>query len=404
MNTSKTPYTLPKSELKSDVIILLPTSKSISNRVLIIDALSNGTSNLHNLSNARDTQTMQRLLQSDTEVLNVLDAGTTMRFLLAYFTVTNQTKVLTGSTRMKQRPIGILVDALLELGGKIKYLDKEGYPPLQIKDFVQQTNRLSIKGDVSSQYISALLMIAPTLPNGLTLTLEGQIGSKPYIEMTLQIMEQYGISYQWTDNEISIDSQSYWGIDFTVERDWSAASYWYSFVALSDHRSVLLQGLTSDSLQGDQSIAELMTSLGVMTTYSNAGALLTKDKHQERFTHDFTHSPDLAQTVAVVCAAKGIAATFTGLKSLKIKETDRVQAIQNELIKIGASFIEHDNSWKVIPTKKLPSHVSINTYEDHRMAMAFAALCLLMEVTFEDASVVNKSYPHFWEDVEKAIN
>ena len=393
---------LKKSDLKQQVSISLPTSKSISNRVLIIDALCKEESTLQNLSTARDTQTMRRLLQSDEKVLDVLDAGTTMRFLLAYLTATSQVKTLTGTTRMKQRPIGTLVDALNKLGANISYVDKVGFPPIQINGFEQHTQELSIRGDISSQYISALLMIAPTLPKGISLTLEGQIGSKPYIEMTLQIMQHYGVEHQWVNNTISIIPQSYRGIVFAVEGDWSGASYWYSFVALSKNGSVLLKGLAEESLQGDQAIAKIMTSLGVKTTYNSEGVLLTKNLHEEYFTYDFAHSPDLAQTVAVVCAAKGINATFTGLESLKIKETDRVLALQNELSKIGASITELPSSWKLIPSHRLPDKVSIKTYEDHRMAMAFAPLCMLMDVDFDDATVVNKSYPSFWKDIRLA--
>jgi 3-phosphoshikimate 1-carboxyvinyltransferase len=404
LNTSETPYTLEKSQLKLLSEIKLPTSKSISNRVLIIDILSDGISSLVNLSNARDTVTMQRLLQSDEEVLDVLDAGTTMRFLLAYLTATNQVKILTGTDRMKQRPIRVLVDALRQLGAEIEYLDKQGYPPIQINGFDQKASRLSIQGDVSSQYISALLMIAPILPKGLSLTLEGAVGSKPYIEMTLNIMKLYGISYKWINNVISINTQPYQPVDFTVEGDWSGASYWYSFVALSDDSSVVLEGLTEASLQGDQSIVEIMKSLGVNTTYTEDGAVLTKIDHQTTFNYDFMHSPDLTQTVAVVCAAKGINAIFTGLESLKIKETDRVLALQTELSKIGASMNEEGNEWILVPSPELPTKVDIHTYEDHRMAMAFAPLSLLMDVDFDDATVVNKSYPDFWKDVEKAVH
>ena len=393
---------LKKSRLKKQVSISLPTSKSISNRALIIDALCKKKSDLQGLSDARDTKTMQHLLQSDEKILDVLDAGTTMRFLLAYLAVTNPTKILTGTLRMKQRPISILVDALHTLGVGISYLDKEGYPPLEIKGFQQKTNQLSIRGDISSQYISALLMIAPVLPEGLSLTLEGQVGSKPYIDMTLHIMQHFGIEYQWEGKCIDIRFQAYKQAAFVVEADWSAASYWYSFVALSDNGSILLKGLTKKSLQGDQVIVEIMTSLGVNTIYTREGVLLTKGIHQKNFICNFKNSPDLAQTIAVICAAKGINATFTGLESLKIKETDRVLALQNELSKIGASITELSGSWKLIVSHHLPDKVSIDTYEDHRMAMAFAPLCLLMEIDFDDAAVVKKSYPDFWKDVELA--
>jgi len=403
-SNSPIPIKLLKSTLGANVKITLPASKSISNRALIINALCQSAGEVENLSSARDTQTMLRLLSSEVETLDVLDAGTTMRFLVAYITATHQQKILTGTDRMQQRPIGILVDAMLELGADITYLNKAGYPPIQINGFKQKTNEIKIRGDVSSQYISALLMIAPSLDEGLKLTLEGHVGSRPYIEMTLKIMQQFGIQYSWNDNMIAINPQEYIQTPFRAEGDWSGASYWYSFVALSDNGSVLLDGMTEESLQGDQAIAEIMESLGVHTTYSEEGALLTKIDHQSTYSYDFAHSPDLAQTIAVVCAVKGIHAIYTGLESLKIKETDRVLALQTELAKFGATLKEEEDTWTLVPSENLPAKVDIHTYEDHRMAMAFAPLCLVMDVSFDDASVVNKSYPSFWEDVKNSVS
>lgn len=389
--------------LKKKLVIELPSSKSISNRALIINALCDTPSPLVNLSEARDTQTMIALLNSDSSVWNVKDAGTTMRFLTAYASVTNQQKTITGTERMQQRPIGILVDALKELGADIRYGEKEGYPPHTIHSFTQKTNTLSVAGNVSSQYISALLMIAPVLHKGLTLNLKGEINSKPYIEMTLSIMEHFGVSHKWEGNSITILSQGYRPKPLIIEPDWSAASYWYSFVALSNNSSVLLKGLTKNSLQGDSVLSVFMQQLGVSTNYIPEGALLTKCDHKSSFKYDFSNSPDLAQTVAVICAAKEIKGEFSGLESLKIKETDRVTAIQKELTKIGASIEEKNDTWLLTPSTSLPLSASFHTYEDHRMAMAFAPLSLLMDVDFDDATVVDKSYPQFWEDIEKSM-
>lgn len=389
-----------KSDFQSAVIDL-PASKSIANRALIIKALSNGNELINNLSEARDTQTMLRLLNSDEFELDVLDAGTTMRFLTAYLTITNQHKILTGSERMQERPIKLLVDALIKLGADISYKSNAGYPPIEIKSFNDNGIReISISGEVSSQYISALLMIGPLLKNGLILNLSGRIGSRPYIEMTLSVMRSFGINSTFEGNVVQIGHQKYQGTPYTVEPDWSAASYWYSLVALSENSSITLKGLTRNSIQGDSVIQKIMENLGVTTTYSLEGAILTKSASKNYFEYDFTDCPDLAQTVAVICAAKGIEATFTGLESLKIKETDRVVALQTELAKMNCQLNEEGSKWVLKPFKIDSEKVFINTYEDHRMAMAFAPLCLKLDVTIEDKSVVKKSYPNYWKDYE----
>ncbi len=394
--------TLKKCSSFREVVIDLPASKSISNRVLIVDALCSSNSSITNLSTARDTITMKKLLSSSSKELDVLDAGTTMRFLTAYLTVTNQQKTITGTKRMCQRPIKILVNALNTLGGQIEYLDKAGYPPLAISGLGEQkTNTISIRGDVSSQYISAMLMIAPVLPSGLTLHLEGNVGSRPYIEMTLQIMSMFGVKGNWKQNIISIAHQPYKSTSIEIEPDWSGASYWYSFVALAEKGEVLLPGLKAKSLQGDSVISKIMSHLGVESTFTEAGARLTKKNHDSEVSIDFSDCPDLAQTVAVVCAAKNIHCKMTGLESLKIKETDRILALQNELAKIGASLKSHEDHWELVPSPLLPNEASICTYDDHRMAMAFAPLVTLMDVAIENPNVVNKSFPNFWEEVDK---
>ena len=387
-----------------------PSSKSESNRVLIIDALTGGKCELQNLSNARDTQTMIRLLKSDEHELNVIDAGTTMRFLTAYCAVTGREAELTGTKRMCERPVKLLVDALRELGCSLEYKNNEGYPPLIIKKFDKQnvkTNHLKIRGDVSSQYITALIMVAPILPNGMVLELEGKVGSKPYIEMTLSLMKHFGVIAQadWNKNTITIARQDYKPASYSVESDWSAASYWFSIVALAKEARIEILGYKKDSLQGDATITQMGANFGVKSTFTDKGLLLEKTESVKSFSWDFTHCPDLAQTIAVICAAKGIECTLTGLESLRIKETDRITALQNELKKFGADLIEivpnitykvsNDTNFKV-------DNQQVATYKDHRMAMAFAPLALLGDVNIEAPEVVEKSYPHYWDDLKKA--
>ena len=397
MNT----ISLSKRSTLSGTVHHLPASKSISNRVLILNALSGNTSILHNLSDANDTRLMMSLIRSASPVIDVEDAGTTMRFLTAFFSVTNQHKIITGTSRMKERPIGILVDALRSLGADIGYTGKAGYPPVETKQFSgQKTAVLSIRGDVSSQFISAIMMVAPTLPQGLSITLEGKVGSRPYIEMTAALMALFGVTCEVLDKQINIPSQPYRPAEFTVESDWSAASYWFAFAALAREADILLPRLSLKSLQGDSAIMKIMVSLGVESSMQGSLMRLSKTENAKSLSWDFTHCPDLGQTVAVVCAAKGIEGNFTGLESLRIKETDRIAALQTELRKIGADLIEEGSSWKLIPSSKLPADAQFNTYEDHRMAMAFAPLATVMHTVIENPMVVRKSYPMFWEDLE----
>lgn len=378
--------------------IPLPSSKSESNRVLVIDALTQGENEISNLAEARDTQTMIRLLAKDPPVYDVLDAGTTMRFLTAFAAVTNRQKVMTGTERMCERPIGILVDALRAVGADVHYLGKEGYPPLAVNGFTaQQQSKISIRGDVSSQYISAMLMIAPLLPKGLELELQGKVGSKTYIQMTLELMAKFGVKHTWTDSVIQISPQAYRPTTFAVESDWSGASYWFSLLACADSGSFFLEGLKKDSLQGDSKIVEIMDRLGVKSQFEKGGVLLQKQSVKGLKKFDFTHCPDLAQTVAVTCAILGQNAKFSGLESLRIKETDRILALQQELAKFNADLVERENDiFEVIPSVTMPTEVRIHTYEDHRMAMAFMPLLTKTEVIIEDPTVVNKSYPSFW--------
>jgi 3-phosphoshikimate 1-carboxyvinyltransferase len=406
--------------------IQLTGSKSECNRALVIEALSKGRVNVQNISDAADAVLLAGILRklavgseqlavagnndlqtanSKLQTVNIGPAGTAMRFLTAYFTLQGEEVILTGSERMKQRPIGILVDALRTLGAQITYVENDGYPPLKIAGNIQQkTGRISIKGDISSQYITALLLIAPSLPLGLELEIEGDLTSRPYVEMTLTMLQQAGIQHQWDDNVISIAQQEFGQTSIWVEPDWSAASYWYSIAALSDEADLFLPGLTSYSLQGDSVITEIMANFGITSQFKNGGVHLVKEpKPIVRKIFDLKACPDLAQTVIVVCAALGHDATFTGLETLKIKETDRIAALQNELAKIGVKLIEKGQVYKLdCSEKQIPEKVFFNTYEDHRMAMAFAPLAILIpEVEFEDAHVVEKSYPAFWSDLEK---
>jgi 3-phosphoshikimate 1-carboxyvinyltransferase len=393
--------------------IPLIASKSESNRALIIDALTGFRCQLTNLATARDTQTMIRLLHADEPMADVIDAGTTMRFLTAYFAVTGQRKMMTGTARMCQRPIGLLLDALRTLGADITYLDQEGYPPLQLNGFsASNNNRIQIRGDVSSQYVSALLMIAPTLPNGLTLELTGALGSVPYIEMTIRQMQHFGATVRadWSGQTIRVEPGAYQPAAFAVESDWSGASYWFSVVALGPAGTELeVTGLKPDSLQGDSAIVEIMAALGVRADYTGSGYRLTQQPAQDELVYDFTNCPDLAQTVAVCCAMKGIPATFTGIESLKIKETDRVAALQTELKKIGADLIEiSPNHTYSVSSFQFPISIDyvprIATYDDHRMAMAFAPVAMRMPVVIEEPGVVAKSYPSFWDDMARVCS
>lgn len=344
---------------------------------------------------------MLRLVNSTDHTIDVEDAGTTMRFLTAYLTVTGQHKIMTGTARMKERPIAILVNALRELGAGITYLEKDGYPPHEIKGFTgQKTDILRVRGDVSSQYISALMMVAPILPMGLTLVFEGKVGSRPYIEMTAALMKHFSASCTLLEDRVIIPAQTYTPASFTVESDWSAASYWFSFAALASQAEIQLPRLSLQSLQGDSKIISIMKSLGVRANLQNELLALTKVESLKEINWDFTHCPDLAQTVAVICGATGVKGNFTGLESLRIKETDRIAALQNELRKIGADLIEEDKAhWTLAPSQRLPDTAVFETYEDHRMAMAFAPLATLMDIEIQNPNVVRKSYPNFWNDM-----
>lgn len=412
-----------KGNKQIDTEIKLTGSKSECNRALIISALSKGSVSIENLSVAEDTITLKKVFNELREqslgsgdksklpsqnfrLVDIGPAGTAMRFLTAFLAIQNGKFLLTGTERMKQRPIGILVEALKSIGAEISYIENEGFPPLQITGPLKQTiSKVKIKGDISSQYISALLMIAPSLPLGLTLQIEGELTSKPYIEMTLAMLEQVGIRNDWFENTITIEPQSFNAAKLYVEPDWSAASYWFAIAALADEATIFLSGLNGYSLQGDSKITEIMANFGITSQFKNGGVFIKKEpKILERKIFDLKECPDLAQTIVVICATLGHDATFTGLETLKIKETNRVLALQQELAKIGVKFIEKNFSYKLdCSGLHFPEKITINTYEDHRMAMAFAPLALkIKEVEIEKKEVVNKSYPYFWHDLEKA--
>lgn len=400
MNSSITLY---KTNQISGLVKNLPASKSISNRAIIIKALAGDTAKLVNLSDANDTRLMLKLVSSKAQTLDVEDAGTTMRFLTAYKSISNQPCTITGTDRMKQRPIKILVDALQIIGAEIEYPEHDGFPPVNIIRFAgQKAREITIRGDVSSQYISALMMIAPMLTQGLEIRFEGKITSRPYLEMTAKLMRQFGASVEFTDTRINIPHQTYKATTITVESDWSAASYWFAFTALSAKAEITLPNITLDSLQGDRVIIDIMKQLGVHAELEGSNLVLTKKDHVGEISWDFTDCPDLAQTVAVVCAAKNITGKFTGLESLRIKETDRIKALQTELGKIGALFTEKNGTWILTPAStQIPTGILFNTYLDHRMAMAFAPLSALADIILEDPAVTRKSYPKFWDDVAR---
>lgn len=387
--------------------VSIPGSKSESNRAQVINALCTHPGTINNLSSARDTHLMTTLLASKASKIDVKDAGTVMRFLTTYFALTNQTKQITGTQRMQERPIKILVKALQTLGSKIEYLKKEGYPPLQINGFPKQvTNQITIDGSVSSQYLSALLMLAPTLPMGIKLKVATSVTSKPYLQMTTNLMRHFGVKVTHQNNHYNVKPQPYSFHPFYVEPDWSSASYWYSIFVLSGASKLVLKGYKEHSYQGDSALTQLMEPFGVHTQFEANNVVLTKKEQTLPETINFINNPDLAQTFAVLCTALNHPCKFTGLHTLKIKETNRVAAIKNELQKLRADFIEENNSWQVVPpqsTQWKHANIHITTYNDHRMAMAFAPLaCVCKGVYIEDPEVVNKSYPSFWDDLAQA--
>ena len=391
----------------------LPASKSISNRVLLINALSHSTFMPENLSDCDDTLVMQAALRNNPEVIDIGAAGTAMRFLTAYLSVTPGSHIITGTERMRHRPIGILVDALRQLGAQVEYVGEEGYPPLRITGNSQlEGGDLTLPGNVSSQYISALLMIAPTLAHGLRLTLTDKIVSRPYLNMTISIMREFGASVTWEgDSEILVGPVPYTPKPYRVENDWSAASYWYEIVAATNDPGAWaeLPGLRLDSIQGDSCVRYIFDELGVGTeafTCSNGeeGIRIFKHGQVNCFLNcDFTNCPDLAQAAVVTCILLNVPFNFTGLESLHIKETDRIHALCTELLQIGYYLSEEGKGtleWNGEREETLQSNPVIDTYDDHRMAMSFAPICCKCHgVRIMNPQVVTKSYPHFWRDL-----
>lgn len=405
--------------------IQLPASKSISNRALILHSLAQSNIVPCNLSDCDDTRVMIRALNETSEQIDILAAGTAMRFLTAYLSVTPGTRTITGTKRMQQRPIRILVDALRKLGAQIEYTANEGFPPLRITGTELKGEEISLAGNISSQYISALLMIGAMLPKGLRLHLTGDIISRPYINLTLQLMRDFGAKAEWTsENSITVHPGGYQEVPFTVESDWSAASYWYQMVALqgiknkkiekqekgsfntSTYPEIELLGLFSHSYQGDSRGAEVFSKLGVRTEYTDHGVKLTSiGVPVARLVEDFVDIPDLAQTFVVTCCLMNIPFRFTGLQSLKIKETDRIIALITELRKLGYVVRSEQDSILSWDGERCPAEAEpvISTYEDHRMAMAFAPACLVLpQIQIDEPQVVSKSYPSYWESLQEA--
>ena len=403
--------------------VTLPASKSISNRALVLSALSGGgTRLLTNVSDCDDTAAMLRALTWPSTI-DVGAAGTSMRFLTALLSIGEGCHLITGTERMLHRPIGVLVNALRELGVDIEYEGEEGFPPLRITGRRLQGGTVSLQGNVSSQYISALLMIAPRLEKGLTLKLTGEIISRPYIEMTMAMMRRFGAQVDWLDDSsIRVAPVAYMPTPYLIEADWSAASYWYEMVLLSDNaqETATLVGLFEQSLQGDRIVADLFAQLSVRSIFLSTGShqpkttLIRRGEQPARLDVDFTRMPDLAQTLVVTCALKDIPFRFTGLQSLRIKETDRIAALQTELRKLGVQVqVEGDSvmSWSGsekqpegdVPYLQPASGTAIDTYDDHRMAMSFAPAALVLgSIDINHPEVVSKSYPRFWEDLERA--
>ncbi len=393
--------------------ISLPSSKSICNRALIIAALSGKQTQLHNLSDCDDTRVLVRALQSKEEEIDIMAAGTAMRFSAAYFSTTPDTHIVTGTERMRQRPIGVLVGALRQLGANIDYVAAEGFPPLSIQGGSLKGGCISLPANVSSQYISALLMVGPTLQEGLRLQLIGTIISRPYIDMTISLMRQFGAQVEWSDEAtISVAPQPYRPLkEFSVESDWSAASYWYELVALSPDPAarIVLPNLFKDSLQGDSRIREFFLPLGVHTEFTPEGVVLTKSEAgaPEVLRLDLSEQPDLAQTLVVTCSMLHQPFHFTGLQTLKIKETDRITALRMELKKMGIHVEEANDSelfCSDFGATELPTNafISIDTYDDHRMAMAFAPCAIRYPaLRINHPEVVSKSYPSFWQHLEQ---
>ena len=390
-----------QSDLQAQIAIT--GSKSETNRLLLLQALFPNIT-LANTSNSDDSEVMQKALKGNEEIVDIHHAGTAMRFLTAYFAVNEGREVvLTGSPRMKERPIKVLVEALQQLGAQISYENEEGYPPIRIKGQKITANKVNIPANVSSQYISALLLIAPKLENGIEITLVGEITSIPYIKMTLALLNDLNIQTSFEGNTIKVyPKQEVESKVMTVESDWSSASYFFSLAALSNEASISLSSYKETSLQGDSALVDIYAKMGVETHFEENKMTLVKQANFELKTLnlDLNNTPDIAQTIVITCLGLGIGCHLTGLHTLKIKETDRLEALRIELTKLGANISVTNDSLTLIATKDINPNIKIVTYNDHRMAMAFAPLALKVPIIIENAEVVSKSYPDFWEDLK----
>lgn len=390
------------AEVKADLKIT--GSKSESNRLLILQALYPAIQ-IENLSNSDDTVVLKNALEKGDGIIDIHHAGTAMRFLTAYFASKEGCEVeITGSKRMKERPIRLLVDALQRMGADIQYTNEAGYPPLKIKGKKLHVDSIKLQANVSSQYVSALMLIGASLPNGLEIILDGRITSTPYILMTLEILQHAGIKGRFEEDRVFIEpAESLPPTTIAVESDWSSASYFYSIAAISNKADIKLSNYRKTSRQGDSCLAEIYKHFGVETSYEGDSVILKKNgsKRSRRIHEDLCNSPDIAQTIAVTCLALGIDCELEGLHTLKIKETDRLQALKNEMEKFGAKVHITDDCLRLYPAKNLNKDVCVATYNDHRMAMAFAPLALKVPILVEDADVVSKSYPDFWKDLKE---
>lgn len=384
----------------------LPASKSMSNRALILNALSLSPYPIRNLSDCDDTRVLIDAFNSNSNVFDIKAAGTAMRFLTAFLAGVEGEWIIKGSKRMHERPIHPLVETLVALGAEIDYLEKEGYPPLRINGRRLKGGEVYLSGNISSQFISALLMIAPVTENGLVMHIENEIVSKPYIQLTLSMMEKCGVQVKWDGNDITVKPQMYNAVEFVVEPDWTAASYWYEMASLIPGAEVTLKGLERNSLQGDANVTNLFGDLGVTTEFLPDGIIIRNTKKRtKKFFHDFVNEPDLAQTFAATCCFMGKPFLFSGIQSLKIKETDRVAALINELKKLGYLLKENEigmlewDGERCLPGKE----PAIDTYDDHRMAMSLAPGAIVSgSLIINDPKVVFKSYPGFWNDLKQA--
>lgn len=386
--------------------IKLPASKSISNRMLILNALSCNPYEIENLSDCEDTQVLIDAFNNDSNVFDMKGSGTAMRFMTAFLASMEGEWIIKGNSRMHERPIYPLVEVLRVLGAEVEYLEKEGFPPLRIKGKPLKGGEVYLSGNISSQFASALLMIAPTMENELTIHLENEVISKPYIHLTLGLMEEFGVKSHWEGKDISVKPQAYTPKPFKVEADWSSASYWYAMAALTKDAEVKLLGLHKDSLQGDYQGVGLFADLGISTEFVDDGVIVRTNKHKaKKLFHNFVNEPDLAQTFVVLCCLMKKPFMFSGVQSLKIKECDRILALQTELQKLGFPIDVTENrsmEWDG-RTKTAPTSFDIETYNDHRMAMSFAPACIVCkQIHIHHPEVVKKSYPNFWEDIKSA--